>query len=184
MVFKFQIALFSFKITQFLRFGDIDWVTVFLPTFFLLIYFSAAILAVGGHPSQKYSEQRSRSRNNRQLFKKKKKFYELPYGKAIFISEFLTCIMILMMSNRYSDLELKNEISENFLKALVTVMTLNFLLHTYAFYNTVLKPIMLLTKVYKGKEVKIENYKNLKENLTSFKINAKFRRLVTLFLYP
>lgn len=104
----------------------------------------------------------------------------MPFGKAIFVSEFLTCVMILMMSNRFSDLELKNQISKDFLKALITVMALNFMVHTYAFYNTVIKPIMLLTKVYKGKEVKLENYKDLKDNLNSFKINAKFRRLVSL----
>lgn len=104
-----------------------------------------------------------------------------PYSKSIFLSEFLTVVLILMMSNRYSDIELKNGISQKFLKFLIAIMSLSFLFNSYAFYNTIFKPMMLLARVYKGKNVDIEKHPELKKNLKSFKMNAKFRRLVIFF---
>lgn len=110
-------------------------------------------------------------------------YLDTPFSKVLFISEFLTTVIVIMMSNRYSDFELKNHISKQFFKGLFAVIFVNFCLNSFAFYFTVFKPMLLLADVYKGKEVPVEKFRYMKENLDSFRMNVKFRKLVILYFF-
>lgn len=71
---------------------------------------------------------------------------------AIFFSEYLFVVLIVMICVRYSNYELKRSASLSLKIASVVFFSATIILHIYCFIFTVVKPLLDFKKVYDGKE--------------------------------
>jgi len=167
-LFNIQLIFFSFKSIGFLRFEEIDWLTIQIPTIFICVFYSTIIC------SKFYEIVRMDQKKKKKTiqFKSYKNYLQL----FIFLSEFLFFLLVLIMSVFYSDLELGVMRAKLFSNYLFVAISLNLVFQTLVLWLSVLVPMKRIMDAYKGKLPK--GQKELKLELFKIKMTRKFKDLV------
>jgi hypothetical protein len=182
---------------------NLDWYTVMLPTIFISVYYSTVILGnmwVFIRDGEKKFADKLKLKKKR-ISKKKSvslatstvssimpeqasmkklakrgKFLRL----AIFMSEFMFIILIVLIIGRYSNYELKMESSFRLKIATFVIFSVNIFLHVYCFVFTVVKPLIDFKRIYEG-NVKKSNKElefQTELELEKYRMERKFKKLV------
>ena len=188
-IFLIQTALFSFKQTHFLDFHYFDWYTIMLPTIFITTYYSTIILgnmyvfirdgekkfnaklklSKGLNDKQGVSSRSRAGRSTASALSVASTHSDIQMKKiakrgkllrlAIFLSEYLFVILIVLICVRYANYELKMESSNRLKLASVLIFSANIILHVYCFVYTVVKPLITFKNIYDGDAQSTKNMK-------------------------
>lgn len=108
--------------------------------------------SVAGTSTLSQSSRQQTEELNKEKMAKRSKFLRF----AIFMSEYLFVVLVILICVRYSNYELKMDSSTRLKLASVLIFSANIALHVYCFIFTVVKPLIEFKKVYDGDEKTIE----------------------------